>query len=41
MTPDLLMRELRVRAVSISRWMTRPDETRAADRQAAVRLAAQ
>ena len=38
-TGDLLMRELRVRAVSISRWMTRPDEIRAADRQAAVQLA--
>jgi NADPH:quinone reductase-like Zn-dependent oxidoreductase len=38
-TSDLLMRELRVRAVSISRWMTRPAEVRDADRQAAVELA--
>jgi len=40
-TSDLLMRELGVRAVSISRWMTRPDEVRAADQQAAVRVAEQ
>jgi NADPH:quinone reductase-like Zn-dependent oxidoreductase len=38
-TSDLLMRELRVRAVSISRWMTRPADVRDADRQAAVELA--
>jgi NADPH:quinone reductase-like Zn-dependent oxidoreductase len=40
-TSQLLMRELRVRAVSISRWTTRPDEVRAADRHAALELAAQ
>jgi hypothetical protein len=34
------MRELRVRAVSISRWMTRPADIRDGDRQAAVELAA-
>src|SRR5882757_9561023 len=38
-TSDLLMRELSVRAVSISRWMTRAADVRAADRQAAVELA--
>ncbi|HEV3355880.1 MAG TPA: zinc-binding dehydrogenase [Pseudonocardiaceae bacterium] len=38
-TSDLLMRELGVRAVSISRWMNRPAGIRAADRQAAVELA--
>lgn len=40
-TGDLLMRELRVHAVSISRWMTRAAQARAADRQAAVRPAEQ
>ncbi|MGW7758973.1 zinc-binding dehydrogenase [Streptomyces violaceusniger] len=38
-TMDLLMRELKVRAVSISRWMSRPDSVRAADREAALELA--
>jgi NADPH:quinone reductase-like Zn-dependent oxidoreductase len=40
-TSDLLMRELRVQAVSISRWMARPDDVKIAGRQAAVRLAEQ
>lgn len=40
-TSDLLMRELRIRAVSISRWMTRPEEIRSADQRAAVELALQ
>jgi NADPH:quinone reductase-like Zn-dependent oxidoreductase len=31
-TSELLMRELKVRAVSISRWATRPGDIRAADR---------
>ncbi|MER8072141.1 zinc-binding dehydrogenase [Streptomyces sp. NPDC094034] len=39
-TSDLLMRELNVRAVSISRWTHRPDDIRAADREAALELAA-
>jgi NADPH:quinone reductase-like Zn-dependent oxidoreductase len=39
-TSDLLMRELRIRAVSISRWMTRPADVRGADRHAAVEFAA-
>ncbi|WP_344577897.1 zinc-binding dehydrogenase [Streptomyces lunalinharesii] len=38
-TLDLLMRELNVRAVSISRWMHRPKAIRAADREAALELA--
>jgi NADPH:quinone reductase-like Zn-dependent oxidoreductase len=38
-TSELLMRELKIRAVSISRWMTRPTDVRAADRRAAVELA--
>lgn len=40
-TLDLLMRELRVQAVSISRWMTRSDDVRAEDRRAAAQLAQQ
>ncbi|WP_163567030.1 MDR/zinc-dependent alcohol dehydrogenase-like family protein [Fodinicola feengrottensis] len=39
-TSDLLPRELRVRAVSISRWMTRPADVREDDRRAAAELAA-
>ncbi|MEU4932956.1 zinc-binding dehydrogenase [Streptomyces yokosukanensis] len=39
-TSDLLMRELKVRAVSISRWTTRPSDIRAVDREAALELAA-
>ncbi|MFD7288711.1 zinc-binding dehydrogenase [Streptomyces sp. NPDC059863] len=38
-TADLLMRELEVRAVSVSRWTTRPDAVQAADREAALELA--
>ncbi|MGW2689994.1 zinc-binding dehydrogenase [Streptomyces sp. NPDC001414] len=40
-TSELLDRELGVRAVSILRWMTRPDEVRELDLQAAVELAAE
>jgi NADPH:quinone reductase-like Zn-dependent oxidoreductase len=40
-TSELLMRELKVRAVSISRWATRSADIRAADRRAALELAAQ
>lgn len=35
------MRELKVRAVSITRWVTRPGDIRAADRRAALQIAAQ
>jgi NADPH:quinone reductase-like Zn-dependent oxidoreductase len=38
-TSELLMRELRVQAVSISRWMMRSHEIRAEDRWVAVQLA--
>jgi NADPH:quinone reductase-like Zn-dependent oxidoreductase len=38
-TSDLLMRELNIRTVSISRWATRDHRIRAADRLAAVELA--
>jgi NADPH:quinone reductase-like Zn-dependent oxidoreductase len=40
-TSELLDRELRVRAVSISRWMTRDAAIRRSDVQAAVRVAAE
>ncbi|MGW2689985.1 zinc-binding dehydrogenase [Streptomyces sp. NPDC001414] len=39
-TSELLDRELRIRAVSISRWMTRPADVRAGDMQAAAHMAA-
>lgn len=40
-TLELLMRELKIRAVSITRWATRPGDIRAADRRAALQIAAQ
>lgn len=40
-TMELLGRELRIHGVSIGRWMTRPEDIQAADRQAAVTLAAE
>ncbi|MGP3534094.1 alcohol dehydrogenase catalytic domain-containing protein [Microbacterium sp. RD1] len=40
-TSDLLVRELQIRAVSISRWTTRPEAVRIADQKVAVEIALQ